>query len=388
MTADADGSGIIPAKIKVPTSVRITPTMNALQSLHRSVRIWTLLLAFGIPLVAVGEESATKEKQGPFLFSTPPTGQPTTVYMDFQLDDINAIHSVDETFEFTGTMTLTWVDPRVAFDPQELGVEEIIYQGNYQFNEIATGWYPQVVLVNEAGSLQRSGVQLRIHPDGTSILKEKLTAVAEAKLDMHAFPFDNHRLEAVFELLGHDTGEIDLKISPSTKGFSEDIQLPAWSLDTASLTIKEKHGDAGEPSRQLAVFAVDAHRQSFYIRRMINLPMALIVLLSFSIFWMDKSSLSDRNSVSFIGILTAVAYQQIVVDVMPPTSYFNFMHGALTVSFLIMSTTVPINFIVASMDKRGRHDIGDRIDQIGRWLFPALYFGSVFLIYLYTTRSR
>ena len=69
------------------------------------------------------------------------------------------------TFEFTGVLTLTWQDPRQAFDPAVVGVEETIFQGSYQFNELATGWYPQVVLVNESGLYQKNGVVLRVQPD-------------------------------------------------------------------------------------------------------------------------------------------------------------------------------------------------------------------------------
>ena len=54
--------------------------------------------------------------------------------------------------------------------------------------------------------------------------------------------------------------------------------------------------------------SVDVQRESFYMRRLVSIPLMVIVLLSFSVFWMDRSSLGDRLSVSFIGLLTSVAY--------------------------------------------------------------------------------
>ena len=75
--------------------------------------------------------------------------------------------------------------------------------------------------------------------------------------------------------------------------------------------------------------SVDVDRDSFYIRRLVTFPLIVIVLLSFSVFWMDRSSLGDRISVSFIGILTAVTYQLLVNDVLPPISYVTLMHGFL-----------------------------------------------------------
>ena len=62
------------------------------------------------------------------------------------------------------------------------GVDEKIYQGVYQFNEISPAWFPQVVLVNESGLFDKHGVILRIQPDGTSTLVETVNAAAEADL--------------------------------------------------------------------------------------------------------------------------------------------------------------------------------------------------------------
>ena len=71
----------------------------------------------------------------------------------FDLYDVNEINDEAETFEFTGVLTLKWNDPRQAFDPAVAGVNEKVFQGDYQFNELATGWYPQVILVNETAGL-------------------------------------------------------------------------------------------------------------------------------------------------------------------------------------------------------------------------------------------
>lgn len=134
--------------------------------------------------------------------------------LEFVLYDINNIDGVSETFELTGVLKLTWRDPRQAFDPAIEGVREKIYQGDYQFGEVASLWYPQVVLLNQAGGYDITGVQLRTRSDGTLMLTQMITAVAETELNMRAFPFDAHRLEAVFVLLGHTGEEVALTRKP------------------------------------------------------------------------------------------------------------------------------------------------------------------------------
>jgi hypothetical protein len=78
--------------------------------------------------------------------------------------------------------------------------------------------------------------------------------------------------------------------------------------------------------------SVDVQRQPFYTMRLVVVPLILIVLLSFSVFWMDRSSLGDRLSVSFIGILTGVAYLIVTSEQLPRISYFTLMHGLLNLS--------------------------------------------------------
>ena len=309
----------------------------------------------------------------PFALSPPEHEGPIEVLFDFDLYDINNIDSVAETFEFTGVMTLTWNDPREAFDPAVEGVREKFFQGEYQVNEVATGWYPQVVLLNEAGAYVKTGVQLRIKPDGTSILTEKMSAVAEAALDMRSFPFDTHRLEATFVLLGHSSDEVVLRVEPGRHNPSSRIRIPGWSLQQVALSDQTQLTEV-TTRPGAATISIDIAREAAYIRRLITLPMVVIVLLSFSIFWMDKSSLADRNSVSFIGVLTGVAFQHLVVSVMPPVSYITLMQAFLFISFLLMAATVPVNVAVATLDRKGRSDIGDLIDQRCRWLFPLGYF--------------
>jgi hypothetical protein len=114
--------------------------------------------------------------------------------------------------------------------------------------------------------------------------------------------------------------------------------------------------------------------------RLVILPLALIVMLSWSVFWMDQSSVGDRVNVSFIGILTVVAYQIVLSEILPRISYLTMMNGFLNVSFFVMCAGVVVSLRVSWLDRNGQRDAGDRVDQICRWLFPLVYVGSLGLI--------
>jgi len=313
-----------------------------------------------------------------FLLDPPNDDGPVAVEISLVLHGINEIDDERETVEFTGVLITTWRDPRIAFDPAAAGAEEKVYQGGYQFNEVATGWYPQVVLVNESGLFDSSGVVLRVRPDGTSQLLQTVNAIAEVELDMTRFPFDRQRFDLVFQVLDAPPDEVLLRPMPGTAHAPDlDDNIPQWSITDVTQTVRERFapyvlGDGASPE---LVVSVHAERKSFFVRRLIVLPLVVIVMLSFSVFWMDRSSLGDRISVSFIGILTAVTYQLVLSDSLPRISYFTLMQGFLNVSFLTMCGTVVINLVVGAMDKRGMSAAGDRLDHRCRWAFPLIYFG-------------
>lgn len=319
------------------------------------------------------------------LLAPPPGSVPVVVRAGFELRDVNEIDDEAEIFEFTGVMTLQWKDPRQAFDPSVEGVGEKVFQGNYQFNEVSTGWYPQVVLVNESGTYQKDGVVLRIRPDGTTTLVETLVASAESEMSMRRFPFDRHRLEAVFVVLGFDREEIRMELGSAVVVHPADhVRVPQWKLRAIDLSVRDLTstyaGNGGVASA--FVLTLDVQRAAFYTLRLVAFPLFVIVLLSFSVFWMDRASLGDRLSVSFVGILTGVAFQITMSEHLPAIAYVTLMHGFLSLSFVTMCATVLVNLRVSVLDKRGESARGDRIDGRCRWAFPLAYLSLIVVLFL------
>ena len=351
--------------------------------MHAALMIVVALIGSSIAVAQPVDGFPRTVAPDPFVLGPPKGDAPVVVEANFGLHDINLINEEDQIFEFTGIIVLEWRDPRQAFDPVHAGVDEKVFQGDYQFNEISPGWFPQVVLVNEAEPLESSGVVLRLQSDGTSTLTMMLNAAAKVDLNLRRFPFDRHRIEITFAVLGFDASEVVMQVAEDHATLSTDhIRVPQWSVEGANLSTRERQAVSAGPRGVASslILAVEVDRQSWYVRRLIVLPLTVIVLLSFSVFWMDRSSLGDRLSVSFIGILTAVSYQTVMSGDLPRIAYVTVMHGFLNLSFMTMSATVVINLVVGALDKKGMQSTGDRLDRWCRWIFPIAYFGLLWLM--------
>lgn len=318
-----------------------------------------------------------------FLNALPPVELPLVVTAGFYLRNINYIDDETETFEFTGVLTLSWQDPRQAFDPGTEGIAEKLYMGDYQFNEVFTGWWPQTILINEAGMYDKHGVLLRVRPDGTLTLIETVNARAKTNLNLRQYPFDSQRLEAMFETLGFDSNEVVLQAVPdpgSTILNPDKVKrISQWHLAGISTATEDRKTSVADHEITTSAFVVrmDLQRKSLFTLRLVVIPLMIMVMLSWSVFWMDKSSVGDRFSISFIGLLTVVAYQMMLGENLPRISYVNLIYAFLTISFFIMCTTVIINLRVSFLDRQGKFAEGDLLDRRCRWIFPLVYFGLI-----------
>lgn len=336
-------------------------------------------------LVGVGSHPAAARE--PFLLGPPTANGPVVVHVGFRLSEVNDIDEERETLEFAGVLTMRWHDPRQAFDPAELGATERVYQGDYQFNEVFTGWWPQLVLANESGSYDREGVVLRIEPDGSMIYMEAVNTVVKSRLSLQRFPFDRQHFEAIFGVLGFDESQVVLEADPITSGKRavRGARISQW--ETPEVQVSARKYDFNQLGRDVPVTAFvvgfDMKRRPFFMIRLVALPLVVLVFLSWSVFWMDRASLGERMDISFLGILTIVAYQIMFGDILPKISYTTLIHAFLFISFVIMAASVGINLLVARMDRSGRSELGDRIDRRCRIYFPLAYFGLNGLAALY-----
>lgn len=320
-------------------------------------------------------------------FALPGTARPVEVTATFHLLDLLQIDDEAETFEFSGVISLKWKDERQAFDPVQAGVAEKLYHGSFQFNEISPSWYPQVILANASQIPEAQGVLFCVAPDGTCTLIQDLHAVARRELKLRRYPFDQQRLEAEFQILGFDRSQVVLiGTGKPVSADIESIRVPQWHLKSVSGGIREISApyQSGTGTSSSFVVSFDVRRQSFFIVRLVFLPLLIVVGLSWCVFWMDRASLADRMSVTFVGLLTAVAYQAMLGDIMPHISYITFINAFISLSFLLMSATAVVNLRVCIQDRRGEYEQGDLIDRRCRWIFPVAYLALI-LFALITT---
>lgn len=321
-----------------------------------------------------------------------PPGSPTEVKLGVFLADIIDMDEVDEAFQAEIILIAEWKDPRLAFDPKVEGSDYKLYQGEFQFNELFNGWWPQLLIVNEIGSGDINALRLTVHSDGTVRYKDQRNVTLETPMALQSFPFDVQTLQAEIISFGDHSDQVNLVVDQNVLGATEEyaevnkkVNIAQWDLRNLDLIagISDFRYYGTKNTFSAITLTITLERKPSNMLWKVMFPLILLVSLMWAVFWMDIENLADRLNVAFIGILTIVAYQFLIDGNMPRISYFTFTDAVLLYSFMVMCLCIYESLFVNSLFKRGRRDLAERIDRAAHWAFPVVYTLGIGCNYLY-----
>jgi hypothetical protein len=341
-----------------------------------------LLLALAVCLTGLTRPAAARADE-PLAAGMPnPPARPTRVRCAVLIVDVVNIDDVNESFQAEVAILASWQDPRLAFDPAAAGTDLKLFQGAFQFTEVYKGWWPQLLILNEVGRDDPKAVTLTVHPDGTVRYREQRNVVLETPMNLRAFPFDTQQLRAAMIPFGNTSDEVllevDERFATATDEYvrrEHDVNVAGWNLLHLGMTVDELFVAGGDRETRFSrlVATITLERRSWQYVWEILFPLLVLVSVVWAIFWVETDSLADRLNISFIGVLTIVAYQFLIVDSMPRMSYLTLTDAVLLGSFLIMAATVPQSLLIHSLVRKGRQATARQIDRICRWAFPLAY---------------
>ena len=226
----------------------------------------------------------------PILQPPPYNGQPLEVTIGLHIVNIAAIDEVSEQFQLDAYMFERWKDPRLAYSPE--GPQDQVR--NYAFGQI---WIPQLEMINAATPRQRDEVSIMVSPDGTVRYAERLLVTLSSSFELRRFPFDEQRLMVIIHPFLVDGPHIKFKLSNTSTWTATEFKsyssLAQWHLIsmTSKLLVAPTYGGLTMPE---ARFEIDVKRRSsFYIWK-VFLPLLLMVFLSWAVFWIEASDLSNQ----------------------------------------------------------------------------------------------
>ncbi len=334
--------------------------------MKKAVSLFSLLGVLGLPLVlgmALSSEAFSYDGSRP-----DPVGTPTKVRLEVFVIDVDEINSSDQNFTANVAIKATWKDAGLAREGTPARLKPL--------DEV---WNPGLQILNQQLIWGTMPKKVKIKSDGTVTYTQRFFGKFSNPLNLRSFPFDHQKLSVrvVATLLTHDEIKFVDSDKKSLSGISEKLSVPDWKVVHWSAKPKAWELVRGGLSRPGFEFQFVAQRHVSYFILKVFIPLIMIVMMSWVVFWLEPSQAGTQISVAVTSMLTLIAYRFLLGTLLPPVSYMTRMDYFILGSTALVFAAFIESVITVRLAAGNRATIANRIDWYCRWIFPIWFVALV-----------
>lgn len=296
---------------------------------------------------------------------------PTTIQVGVFVFDLVGIDTVKEEFTLDFLLQATWEDPRLG---------KLVRNAGQQVCEVPLEeiWQPAMIMVNRRtlrGELPR---ELYAHADGAVIVRQRYLGTFSAKLDLTNFPRDTQTLHISFVSLAHTSDELKFEFvsGGGETAFSEN----GWSASPGRVTTGAYEIDLLRGKDTLdtvhlarADYELEVHRHFRYYIWKVYIPLTLIVIISWTVFWIDPSQLGPQVGIGSGMTLSVVAFLFSLQSLLPQIPYLTRLDLYVYTTLIFVFLAFIEALITCMLASRGKESVARRTDRWCRVIFPVSF---------------
>src|SRR5437016_7389709 len=322
-----------------------------------------LLVVFALSIrLALGSEA-------PALIDRPNADSgPTQISVGIWVADISNIDSAQQNFTAELAVVLRWKDSRLAHTGKGIV--------RYPLEQI---WHPRVAVVNETNSVSRKFPEaVEVEPDGTVNYRQRYAGAFTQPLRLQSFPFDRQTFRIQLVAVRYQSNEVmfvpdQVWIQDGLKGaggISPSVTLPDWTIERWELkplvyALAPRHQYSGY------AFEFTASRNVEHYLLKVILPLVLIVIMSWAVFWIDPINANSQVSIAVTSMLTLIAYRFAIDSQLPLLPYMTRLDVFILASTWLDFFSLIEILATVTLDTSHKNKRAERIDRYRRVTFPV-----------------
>ena len=307
----------------------------------------------------------------PALIDRPAGGAgPTQISTEIWAVDISSIDSSQQSFTADIAVILRWKDARLAHTGTGAA--------HYALDQI---WTPGVGIANETSSVVRKLPEsVEVDAEGTVVYRQRYVGAFTQPLHLQSFPFDKQTFRLHLVAVRYSPAEV--KFVPDQKwieaglkqggGISPSITLPDWTINKWDIkTLNYSLVPGIEYSGYIFEFTASRNVQHYILK--VILPLILIVMMSWIVFWIDPRETSSQISVAITSMLTLIAYRFAIDSQLPRLAYTTRLDAFILTSTLLVFFCLIEVLVTTILHNNQRTAPAKKIDRYCRIIFPVIF---------------
>ncbi|XP_078575169.1 gamma-aminobutyric acid receptor subunit beta-1-like [Branchiostoma floridae x Branchiostoma japonicum] len=246
---------------------------------------------------------------------------------------IDQVSEVNMDYMVTIFLRQYWQDNRLAFE----GTNANLTLDGRLSDRL---WVPDLFIPNSKQAfLHKVTVDnklLRLHPDGTVLYGQRITAKVACTMDLRNYPLDEQNCTLQYESYGYTTQDVLFLWKDGNASIHglEDIEIAQF--DIGGFTTSENHGyyETGEYPR--LTFSFRLHRNVVFIILQTYLPAILLVISSWVSFFINPEAVPARVTLGITTVLTMTTLSSAAKESLPKISYIKAIDVYLAMCFFFV----------------------------------------------------
>ncbi len=313
-------------------------------------------------------------------------GAPVEVVLGVFVSEILHIDEGENAYETKGYLTMSWVDPRLAFaapaDQFELSSEpaQRVYLQHDAELLLEQIWWPDIEFVNNVRDSDPADEEVIVSSDGRIEFRERFVETLATTFEMRKFPFDRQRLLMELQPFAWSSRDVVLKQDEEIFGFSDEFALAGWHITDVDVEVQshqEKY--EGVPFSQLTVSIAVKRDPGFFVWKFL-VPLTIVMLMIASSLWIPADQIKDRVAATLTGVLTSAAYGFTISRYLPDHVYDTYLESVIIASLLYAALLTMIHVLNFRLHVGSRRGLSERVDRAARVLFPLGFFATLFAL--------
>ena len=299
------------------------------------------------------------------------SGSPIIVNFSIFVANLTEIDELAERFTVTAYLFMSWKDPRLSYSPSSSETRREV--------PLTSIWLPSINLVNQHEKREYISRLAAVDPDGTVRYQEEFVAHLSAELNLRKFPFDTEHLHIFVQpILGDaEMNRVRLVADPGQSGVSGArwTGLSQWTIVGVSIGNSIFAYGNRTPMLPDLVFTLTVKRQYVYYLWKIFFPLLLIVIVSYSAFFLEITDHYTQITIAMTTILTVIAFSFSVESSMPKVPYLTYIDCFFLAAYVLVFLSLIVLVAIHTMLKDKSHRRANRLRTAWRWAYPLLFVG-------------